>query len=126
MYKLFKDPYVDSMIDLFFETPSFYRGIVKRTNIKDADDGYHVQLAVPGLSKEDIKVQVKNDVLIISHEKEQKDTNEFFFTDSFKKEYVLPDDADDKNITGKLEKGILELVILKSKKKSNEQTITIN
>lgn len=124
--KLFKDPYVDSMIDLIFETPSFYRGIVKRTNITTSEDGYHVQLAVPGLSKEDIKIQVKNNVLIISHEKEQTDTDEFFFTDSFKKEYVLPDDTDDKNITGKLEKGILELIIPKDKKKSKERTITIN
>jgi HSP20 family protein len=125
MITLRKDPF-GSMIDLFFETPSYYRGIVKRTNIVENDDDYRIQLAVPGLSKEDIKIVVKHDVISISHENTKTDDNTFFFTDSFKKEYYLPEDSDEKNITGKVDNGILEIIISKSKKKSNERTITIN
>jgi HSP20 family protein len=127
MLKLFKDPYVENMLDLFLETPSFIeRSITKRTNVITNDDDYRIQVAVPGISKEDIKITVKNSVLSISYENQKTNDETFFFTSSFNKQYTLPDDVDEKSITSKLENGILEIVIPRSKKKSNERLITIN
>jgi HSP20 family molecular chaperone IbpA len=45
--------------------------------------------------------------------------------ESFKKYYTLPDDSDEKNITAKVENGILETVLPKSKKKQIERLITV-
>ena len=122
--RLFKDPFITDMIDLFYETPSFIERSIKRTNIITNDTDYRVQIAVPGLSKEDIKITIKDSVLSVGYENEKEDENSYFTT-SFKKAYTLPDDADEKNITGKSENGILEIIIPRTKRKINKRTIEI-
>jgi len=122
--RLFRDPFITDMIDLFNETPSFIERSIKRTNVITNDTDYRVQIAVPGLSKEDIKITIKDSVLNIVYENEKEDENSYFTT-SFKKAYTLPDDTDEKNITGKSENGILEIIIPRIKKKTNERIIEI-
>jgi HSP20 family protein len=125
MLKLFRDPYVDSMVELFFETPSFIERSIKRTNIQTNDTDYRIQLAVPGLSKEEIKIIVKNSIISITYENEKTDSESYIFTSSFNKKYTLPDDVDEKLINSKLENGILEIIIPRTKKKLNEHIIEI-
>lgn len=122
--KIWNDPFI-GMIDRFFETPSFVERGYKRSNVITTDDEYKIQLAVPGLIKEDVKIAIDNSTITISHEKEQTDDNTFYFTSSFKKEYILPDDIDDEKISSKMENGILEIKIPKTKKKKNERYIEI-
>lgn len=122
--KIWNDPFI-SMIDRFFETPSFIERGYKRSNIVTTDDEYKIQLAVPGLAKDDVKISVDNSVITISHEKEQTDDKTFYFTSSFKKEYMLPDDIDDEKISSKMDNGILEVNIPRSKRKKNERYIEI-
>ena len=125
LIKLWKDPFFSDMIDLFNDTPSFIDRSFKRSNIETNENDYRIQIAVPGLTKEDIKISVDNSVIKISHEKKETDDKTFFFTTSFEKEYRLPDDIDDKKIDGKIENGILEIVIPKDKKKVNQRFIEI-
>ena len=122
--KLFNDPFISDIFDLIYETPNFIERSIKRTNIITNDNDYRVQIAVPGLSKKDIKISVKNSVLNIEYANEKSDENTFF-TSSFKKSYSLPDDSDEENIKGKVENGILEIIVPKSKEKTNERTIEI-
>jgi HSP20 family protein len=122
--KLFRDPFISDVFDLFYETPSFIERSFKRTNIVTNDEDYRVQIAVPGLSKDDVKITVKDSILSITYENEKEDENSYF-TSSFKKAYTLPDDSDDKNIGGKIENGILEIIIPRSEKKINERTIEL-
>jgi HSP20 family protein len=122
--KLFKDPFFADMIDLFYETPNFIERSFKRTNIVTNDEDYRVQIAVPGISKDEIKITIKNSILNISYENEKEDENSIF-TSSFKKSYTLPDDVDEKNIKGKIDNGVLEVIIPRSKKKINERSIVI-
>ena len=76
--KFWNDPFA-GMIDLFFERPSFVEKVYKRSNIATTDEDYRIQLAVPGLSKDDVKISVDNSVISISHEKkETDDTNHLF------------------------------------------------
>lgn len=133
MLRLWKEPFEDkiwndpitSMIDRFFESPSFIERGYKRSNVLTTDNEYKIQLAVPGLTKEDVKIGIENSVITISHEKEQTDDKTFYFTSSFKKEYSLPEDIDDEKISSKLENGILEIVIPRTQKKRNERYIEI-
>lgn len=122
--KVWNDPFI-SMIDRFFESPSFIDRGYKRSNILTTDDEYKIQLAVPGLTKEDVKIGIDGSVITISHEKEQTDDKSFYFTSSFKKEYQLPEDIDDEKIYSKLENGILDITIPRTKKKKNERYIEI-
>lgn len=123
--EFWKSPFEDTMLDVFRGCPSFVERN-KRTNITASDKDYRINLAVPGLSKDEVKISVNDSVISISHEKEKTDDKTFYFTSSFKKEYSLPDDCDEENISSKLENGILEIVIPRSKKKSNERFIEIN
>ena len=125
LIRLWRDPFFSDMVDVFNETPNFVDKSLKRSNVITNEDDYRVQISVPGLSKEDIKISVDNSVIKISHEKEETDDKSFFFTHSFEKSYRLPDDVDDKKIEGKIENGVLEVIIPRSKKKVTQRFIEI-
>jgi HSP20 family protein len=122
MITLFKDPFFNTLDKVFDEA---YLKADNRinSNITTTEDGYKVLLSVPGLSKDDIKISLKESKLTISYEKE---SDEFTFTNSFKKSYNVPDDVDEKNITGSVENGVIEIILPKSKKKSVERLISLN
>jgi HSP20 family protein len=122
MITLFKDPFFNTLDKVFDEA---YLKVDNRinSNITTTEDGYKVQLSVPGLSKDDIKISLKESKLTISYEKVG---DEFTFTNSFKKSYNVPDDVDEKNITGGVENGVIEIILPKSKKKSVERLISLN
>lgn len=127
MITLFKDPFFNTLDKVFDEA---YLKADKRinsyrqTNVTTSDTDYRVHISVPGLSKDDVKITLKDSILTISYEKTDNDS--FTFTNSFKKTYELPDDVDEKNITGSVENGVVEIVIPKSKKKSIERLISLN
>jgi HSP20 family protein len=125
LIKLWKDPFFADMVDLFNETPSFVDKSLRRSNVVTNEEDYRIQVAVPGLTKEDVKISVDNSIIRISHEKQETDNETFFFTNSFEKTYRLPGDVDEKKIEGKIENGVLEVVLPRSKKKLTERTIEI-
>jgi HSP20 family protein len=126
MYKsrFFSDPYFIDLLDLVNETPGFISRTIKRTNVVDDDNEYQIEVAVPGLIKDDISINVKDRVLTIEHERDEEET--FRFTNSFIKEYSLPDDVSVKGITAKVENGVLLVTLPKVKKKNTERTIEID
>lgn len=127
MITLFKDPFFNTLDKVFDEA---YLKADKRintyrqTNVTTSDTDYRVHISVPGLSKDDVKITLKDGILTVTYEK--TDNESFTFTNSFKKTYELPDDADEKNITGSVENGVVEIIIPKSKKKSIERLISLN
>lgn len=122
MITLFKDPFFNTFDKVFDE--AYLRANNKlNSNITTTEDGYRVQLSVPGLSKDDVKISLKESKLTISYEKVG---DEFTFIDSFKKSYSVPEDVDEKNITGSVENGVIEIVLPKSRKKSVERLISLN
>jgi HSP20 family protein len=106
-------------------------------NIKEEKDKFLVQLAVPGLKKEDFKIELKEKLLSISveksTEKEQSETQpiynlkEFGFT-SFKRSFILPETIELEAITAQYEQGVLQLDIPKkdSAKINTHRLIEIN
>ncbi|MEO9513876.1 MAG: Hsp20/alpha crystallin family protein [Flavobacteriaceae bacterium] len=93
---------------------------VPAVNIKDNTAGFELELAVPGLKKDDFKVEIDNDILTISSEitsenKETKDNytrREFSFT-SFKRAFTLPETVDGTKIDASYENGVLKLTLPK-------------
>lgn len=127
MITLFKDPFFNTLDKVFDE--AYFKAdkrieSYRQTNVTTSDTDYRVQISTPGLSKDDVKITLKDGILTISYEKTDKES--FTFTNSFKKTYELPDDADEKNITGSVENGVVEIVVPKSKKKSIERLISLN
>lgn len=91
-------------------------------NVKENDDDFQIELAVPGMSKEDFKVEVDHGVLHVgaaqSEEKGDKDDNgkytrrEFNYS-SFRRSFRLPTSVDSTQIGAKYEDGVLILSLPK-------------
>lgn len=89
-------------------------------NISDANKAFEVNMAVPGLNKQDIKIGIENNCLLISsekqYEKEDKDKNwlrrEYGYA-SFQRVFELPESADQDKVQAEMKNGILSIKIAK-------------
>jgi len=92
-------------------------------NIVENKDGFRIEIAAPGLNKEDFHINIDKKVLVISSEKEtkseSKDENdekyyrrEFGYF-SFKRSFSLPEYADTDKIKATHENGVLNVFIPK-------------
>jgi HSP20 family protein len=98
--------------DLFKSVPA--------VNILERKDDFIIELAVPGMNKNDFKLEVDKGVLSISAEKKEevKDENErftrkeFSYT-SFKRSFSLPEHVNTENITAEYKDGVLMMVLPK-------------
>jgi HSP20 family protein len=105
-------------------------------NIKEEKDQYKIELAAPGLRKEDFTIEVNQNVLTISSEKESeskdgKDNNGYerceYNYSSFSRSVSLPDISDSSKIIAKYNDGVLTLTIPKKPEaqKNKSQKISI-
>ncbi len=89
-------------------------------NIKENEDGFILELATPGMKKEDLKLELNNDILTISSERKEENeekrenfSRREFSHQSFKRSFTLPETANSENIKAHYENGILEISIPK-------------
>jgi HSP20 family protein len=91
---------------------------VPAVNITENQGNYEVSLAVPGLKKDDFKIDVDGNMLTISSEKEEsKEEKEKSFTrkeysySSFSRSFTLPEEVNKEKIEAKYEDGVLKLTL---------------
>lgn len=111
-----------TMFDAFFNDfdrlpkPGFAGATLPAVNVVENEDNFRIELAAPGLTRGDFKVNVHEDVLMISSEnksesEEQKENytrREFNYT-AFKRSFNLPETVDCDNITATYNEGILNV-----------------
>ena len=104
----------------WFDSGSFFGKIMTTpaVNITENKNEYLVALAVPGMKKDDFKIDVEGNMLTISCEKEEnKDEKEKRFTRreysyySFSRSFTLPEEVNREKIEAMYEDGILKLVL---------------
>lgn len=102
---------------------------VPAVNITENKDNFEVALAVPGLKKDDFKIDVDGNILTISSEKEEnKEEREKTFTrkeysySSFSRSFTLPEEVNKEKIEAKYEDGVLKL-ILPRKEEAKKATV---
>ncbi len=107
-------------------------------NIFESENAYEVEVAAPGLTKDDFKIRIDEDnQLIVSMEKKQEQKEdkkegrylrrEFSYT-QFQQTMILPDDVEKDKIEAKVEHGVLKVNIPKRKieeEPKNERQIEI-
>lgn len=94
---------------------------VPAVNIKEQDKAFNVELAVPGLKKEDFKIELDKDVLTVSAEVSNESKNEEegvysrreFKYASFKRVFTLPKAIDKEQIIASYTDGVLNLTLPK-------------
>ena len=129
--ELFHNDYLPSVFQ-----SNFNMGMsLPKVNISEKDDAYEVQLAAPGMKKDDFNIEIDNHVLTISSEVEREEereddsfTRKEFGYSSFKRSFTLPESVDDANIKAKYSEGILKLHLPKKEeaKKKPARTIEIS
>jgi HSP20 family protein len=97
------------------------------SNILEKENEYLIEITAPGLKKEDIKIELENDILRISSEiednKEDKNDGYYrreFYKSSFERSFTIPKIADKNAISAKMEDGILIVEIPKLKEEKSE------
>ena len=125
-----------SLVDRFFNESLARTGgsvFTPRVDVIENETSYEVQLAIPGLNKEDFKIEVNDNYLTVSGERkltnEKKEKNFHSIETqygSFSRSFTLPENVDGTKINAKYNNGILELVIPKDEKKLLKQTIKVS
>lgn len=101
-------------------------------DIVETEKTFELELAVPGMKKEDFKLDFNEGKLTISgerkFEKEHKEVN--YHTretryGAFSRSFYLPDNIDDSKIKAAYEDGILKVVVPKDDKKDLKRTIKV-
>lgn len=91
------------------------RTVMPKSNIVEKEDGWQIQLAVPGVSREEIKIQIENNELLVSSEAgtgdEAKYTLREFEKSGFKRSYTLSDKIDQTGIAAVCKNGVLSIDI---------------
>lgn len=99
---------------------------VPSVNISESADNFKIELAAPGLQKEDFDINVEKNTLTISAKKEvSKEVNEEKFTrkefgySSFSRSFQLPEGVESNAIEASYENGIL-IIALPKKEEAKE------
>ena len=124
-------PALSNIFDRFFDSDLFDWSTqnfsktdttLPAVNIKEDNEKFVVEMAAPGMKKEDFKVELKNKQLKISSEtrdevseksKDETYSRKEFSYQSFIRTFNLPDIADSDKIEAKYDSGILKLNIHK-------------
>jgi HSP20 family protein len=104
-----------------FEDELFNSGFASPpANITETDKDFKLDLSVPGMKRDDFRIDVENGILTISSEKEEKMKDEGknykhreFSYSSFSRSFTLPDNVDENKIHAKYDNGMLMLNIPK-------------
>lgn len=122
-------PTFNTMWDDVFTKDFFNKGLdlgtsMPAVNISENEKEFHLEVAVPGLKKEDLEVSLENNVLTISSEtksesetkdKDEKVTRKEFSYSSFKRSFRLPENVKNDKVNAEYVDGILKLDIPKTK-----------
>jgi HSP20 family protein len=125
-------PFFPSLIDDFIKNdwnlkvPSS-SVTVPAVNIKELNSQFEIELAAPGMKKDDFEIEVEDGVLSISSTQEEEQVNEKgkftrreFSYSSFRRSFSLPDSVDPTNIDATYKEGVL-LVLLPKHKEAQPQ-----
>jgi len=89
-------------------------------NIRETENGYFLDFAMPGIDKDEVVIELENDLLTISSEKKSESENQVgnftrreFHYNSFKRSFILPDTIDSTKIKADHKNGVLNIEIPK-------------
>jgi len=129
-------PYFNNVFDSLFSealNKNLTVNKVPGVNILETEKDYKIELAAPGLTKEDFQINLKKDTLSVWVEKKETETEvkkdytrrEFEYS-SFARSFVLPESVNAESITAEYVNGILNITIGKDNAKSQSKEIKVS
>lgn len=104
------------------------------TNILETNENFKLEMALPGVKKEDVKIDLEKNILNISSEKKvDETTNENenytrreFVYGTFCRSFTLPETIDTDNIKAEVKDGILSVTLPKKEETRISKQISVN
>ncbi|MBC7743523.1 MAG: Hsp20/alpha crystallin family protein [Flavobacterium sp.] len=120
------NPLISDVFESMFHTDSYVSDRLTKkvpaVNIAESENEYHIELSVPGMKKDDFKINLDKSILSISAESksgsEENDSvkrynrREYNYN-SFVRTFTLPDSADCAKIAAEYVDGILKITVAK-------------
>ena len=118
------NPVFSDLLEDFFNERAWTPGRTSLTmpavNIVEDADNFRIEMAAPGFNKEDFNLNVENEVLTISSEKQTEEVKEGenagrreFTYGAFSRSFSLPNTVDADKIKANYENGVLKINIPK-------------
>ena len=114
--------YRKSLFDDFFDTPfgvGNTAGLMK-TDVKATEDGYEMEIDLPGIDKENLTVQLENGYMTVTAKTEKKndeknDNGRYVrrerFSGTYSRSFYVGEEVTEEDIKAKYENGILKLFV---------------
>ena len=107
----------DSFFDDDWGHSPIFNGFTDRsepkTNVSTSDNDYRIDVIIPGLDREDIDINVTDDILKISHQTKEN-ANDIISYRSFSRSWTLPQNVTVEEIAAEYKQGILSIVVPKN------------
>ena len=121
--------FFDGVFDDFFKPMFFDVGIKNmRTDIKNTDNGFELEIEMPGVNKEDVNLSLENGYLTVSVNKKEESNEKYVrrerLTKSSRSYYV--GDVDEDKIKASLNNGILLISFPKQEEQRRGKNIKID
>ncbi len=124
---------LSNMLDQFSQEVQQARqanSFTPKADISESEDAYMLELAMPGMKKEDLGIEVKNDVLTISGERKwesEEKKKAYIRVEShyghFSRSFTLPENTDKDSIEAQYEDGILKVRIGRKKETGSTKIV---
>ena len=124
----FKDFFEDEV----FTDRFLHKRVIPPVNVSEDEENYQIDVSIPGIKKENIKVTYKEKRLTISYE--QKHSDEYkerhyhrkeFQCQGFMRSFTIPKDVDIERISSEHKDGILVILLPKIEIAKKEDSINI-
>jgi HSP20 family protein len=126
-----------TLIDRFFNDDATRSGgsayaFAPRVDVVEDEKAFEIHLAVPGMNKEDFKIELNENQLTVGGERKiskEKKENNFLSIETqygkFSRTFALPENVDALKIQAQYENGILLLTLPKDEKKAIRHSIKV-
>jgi HSP20 family protein len=132
------DPWINGIFDSIFNDSSTLSSFNAQAakarplvNISENEQGFEIEMAVPGFKKEDIKINLEKLLLTISLDKKEEEeegkryNKREFHLEAFSRSFTLPENIDGEKVSAEYTDGILKVFISK-KEEEKEKVRVIN
>jgi HSP20 family protein len=115
--------------DRYFDSDWMRRSSVPAVNVRETENGYEIEVAAPGLTKEDFDISTEQRVLTVSSQKQDDKTEkqqngytrrEFCYT-SFSRSFALPEEVNEEDVKATYTDGVLRITLTKSPEKQKRR-----
>ncbi len=103
-----------------------------KVDIAETEKEFEIHFELPGMKKDDINIDIKDDRLTVSGERKmesEKTEKNFHSVESyygtFSRSFYLPDNVNVEKVDASYKDGILNVILPKDAKKENKRTISI-